>query len=481
MGPQDFSKFFIYRWRYVIGYTLVGLLLAGLLLFAGLSVPGGLSDAEKTAVVRSSALSISDPSTWAVPNLPFLILQRLSLMIFGISEFTIKLPSLILGLLSAIGLIFLLRRWFPPSIAVLASLIAVTTGQFLFVAQSGGANIMYIFWPVALLLIGTQITRGKRWRLLWKILFALTAAMSLYTPLSIYVLIAIVITISLHPHLRNVVRRLSKAKIALGLSLALIILAPLAYSLILNPRLGLTLLGIPTQDWPPDILANIQRQLSQFFTFWQPSATSVMTPVFGLGSVLLIGLGLYRLIRTRETTRSYLVIIWIACLIPVFLINPLFITVVFVPAVLLLAAGLTSLIGYWYRLFPLNPYARVAGLIPIIVLVTTLIASGIDRYMYGYHYSPNIASNYSRDLKLLPKERITLLVSSDEQDFYKAIAQYRPDLRVTTSVIPSSNSFYATRAARDKVSPANYEITMIRTSASAQEADRFYQYQKLSE
>ncbi len=48
---------------------------------------------------------------------------------------------------------------------------------------------------------------------------------------------------------------------------------------------------------------------------------------------------------------------------PVILINPIFTSVTFVPIVLLLAAGLTSLIGYWYRLFPRNPYARVAGLI----------------------------------------------------------------------------------------------------------------------
>ncbi|HRQ86905.1 MAG TPA: hypothetical protein PLY16_02230, partial [Candidatus Saccharibacteria bacterium] len=69
---------------------------------------------------------------------------------------------------------------------------------------------------------------------------------------------------------------------------------------------------------------------------------------------------------------------------PVLLLNPSFTTVSFLPSVLMLAAGLTSLIGYWYRLFPLNPYARVAGLIPIVVLVGTLIFSGLERYFYGY-------------------------------------------------------------------------------------------------
>ena len=80
--------------------------------------------------------------------------------VFGINTFTIKLPSLILGLLSAGGLILLLRRWFTLNVAVLTSLIAIATGQFLFIAQLGAPSIMYIFWPVAILLLGTQITRG---------------------------------------------------------------------------------------------------------------------------------------------------------------------------------------------------------------------------------------------------------------------------------------------------------------------------------
>ncbi|MCD8561607.1 glycosyltransferase family 39 protein [Candidatus Saccharibacteria bacterium] len=162
MATVDFSKYFLYRWRYVIGYTAIGLLLAGLLIFSGLFLPGGLSEAEMAATVQSASLSLSDPSTLITPNLPYYGFQAIIFSMFGISTFTIKLPSLILALLSALGFIALLRRWFTPNIAVLASFIAVTTGQFLFIAQTGTPSILYIFWPVALLLLGTQITRVKR-------------------------------------------------------------------------------------------------------------------------------------------------------------------------------------------------------------------------------------------------------------------------------------------------------------------------------
>jgi hypothetical protein len=473
MAKLDLSKYTIYRLRYILGYTFIGLLLTGLLVFVGFYLPGGLSALEMTAVVRSAALSVSDPATLAISNLPYYALQSLILNTFGITLFTIKLPSLILALLSAIGFILLLRRWFKPNIAVLTSLIAITTGQFLFIAQQGAPGILYVFWPVALLLLGTQITRGKKFRLLWKVLFAITAALSLYTPLSIYPLIAITLATVLHPHLRNAVRKLSKIRLTAVLIIFLAVLAPLVYGIVINPQLGLTLLGIPSV-WPPDFGANSVTVLKQYFAFWLPGTTTLMTPVFGLGSVILILLGVYRIIRTRETTRSYLIIIWVVCLAPVLLFNPAFTSVTFVPSMLLLAAGLTSLIGYWYRLFPLNPYARITGLIPIIILVFALSVSGLARYVYGYHYSPTQAALFSKDLALLPKDTKEMVVSDDEKDFYNAVAQYREGIKVVAK--PTADMFIVTRDARKNFE--GYEVNRIITNSHTNDADRLYIYKK---
>lgn len=469
MATRDFSKYFLYRWRYVIGYVFVGLALATLLVFAGLFLPGGLSASEKLSVVRSASLSWSDPLTLAIPNLPYQALQSAVFSVLGISLFTIKLPSLFLALLSAIGLILLLRRWFKPNIAVLASLIAIATGQFLYVAQLGTPSILYIFWPVVLLLLGTQITRVKRFRFLWKILFAISAGLSLYTPLGVYPLLAILLAIVLHPHLRAIIRRLSRFRMTVVALLFIAVMTPLVWLITQSPQLGLTLLGAPTV-WPPDIGENTLNLLRQYFAFWQPSTTTNMTPFFGLGSSLLILLGLFRLFRTRQTTRSYLIIFWIVCLIPVLVLNPAFTTVTFVPSVMMLAAGLTSLISYWYRLFPKNPYARVSGLIPIIILVGALITTGLIRYVYGYQYNPNVVPLFSEDLKLLPKDASQLVTSDDEQAFYKAVARYRDGLTVVTK--PSDTMFIVTREARRSFD--GYEIKQIIVNERSAEADRFY-------
>ena len=474
MAARDITHFFIYRWRYVVGYSVIALLLAGLLIFAGLYVPGGVSLEEMRATVRSDALSFTNVSSFGIASLPYYMLQAAIFHTFGISDFTIKLPSLILALFSAIGLILLLRRWFKPNIAVLTSLIAITTGQFLFVAQNGTPSILYIFWPILLLSLGTQVTRAKRGKLFWKLSFAAAAALSLYTPLSVYPLIAITLAVALHPHLRAIVRRLSRLGLVLSGFVGGILIAPLVYLIINTPKLGLSLLGV-SATFSPYIGANVMTLLKQFFLFWEPSTTTLMTPVFGFGSVLIIGLGIYRLILTRDTTRSYLVILWLLCLVPVFIINPTFTSVTFLPSVLLLAAGLTSLITYWYRLFPLNPYARITGLIPIIILVMTLIGSGLDRYVYGYHYAPTTAINFSKDLSLIPKETTHLVVSQTELPFYSAVAHHRTGLTVTA--FPTSAQFTATRAAKGNL-PVGYNIAQIITTTYSADSDRFYIYKK---
>ena len=468
----DITSFFIYRFRYWIGYILIGLLLMGVLVFAGLYAPGGISDQEMAAVVKSSTLSITDISSLGVTNMPFHLLQQASINLFGVSNFSIKLPSLVIALLSAIGLILLLQRWFTPRIAVLASLIAISTGQFLFIAQSGTPGILYVLWSVWLLLLGTLIAKRINHGLLWKMLFFAVAALSLYTPLSIYALVALTAAAFIHPHLRYVMSQLSRQRIIKSAPIAIVLLIPLIIGIFKNPSMGLEILGI-TAAWP-DIPANLTTLFNQYLGFATASTTGLMTPVFGLGSMLIIGYGAYRLIKTRDSTQSYLIIIWLVCLIPVLVISPKYTSVTFLPLVLLMATGLQSLLGYWYRLFPRNPYARIAGLIPLIVLISALMLTGLERYVYGYHYDPDTSSNFSLDLALLPKDTDQLMVTSAEQPFYSIVASHSKAMTIISQ--PVGDGFVATKDA-NRTFP-RYQLTKVVTSGTQNDADRFYIYKK---
>lgn len=476
MGTKTASRISLYRYRYFIGYSIIALLFVSLLLFAGLYVPGGLATSELNSVVKGAAVDIHQPSTLAVTSLPYILLQQLSVETLGISNFSIKLPSLICALITGVAAIFLLRRWFSSNIAVLATMIMITTGQFLFVAQLGASSITFIMWSVLLLLSASMITGGSSHKAFWKVTFFIVAGLSLYTPLSLYLLLAIVSAALLHPHVRYVLKRISAGKLFLYGLLFLLFIAPLGYFIYIRPELTLLLLGIPT-NWPPDILNNATIISQQYFAFLNPSSGNLMTPVFGLGSIILILIGAVRLFKTRYTARSYTVTAWFVLLVPVILINPTYTSITFVPFLLLLATGLESLLRSWYSLFPRNPYARVAGLLPLIVLVSGLLLSGVDRYVYGYHYDPSTARNFTRDLTLfnyqVKSDDTYLVVSEKEKPFYDAVAKYSDNVTVSTTA-PPDRDFAVTKAAHTQSIPN--EVRRVVVTSHSDSADRFYLY-----
>ena len=486
------TDFFIYRWRYVIGYGVVVIALAALLIIAGLYIPGGLSDAERDSVVQASQINPLSLDSLGVINAPYLLLQQLSLWLFGVSTFAIKLPSLILGFASAIGMFFLLRRWFRNNVAVIASAITITTGQFLFISQQGTPAITYIFWSVFILLAAMSLVRKSKFRGVWTFVFFALAVLSLYTPLSIYILLAIGSAAVLHPHLRYIVRQLSKVRMTIIATLSLALVAPLGYGVYRDPELGLRLLGIPSEM--PNLITNASTFSSQHLDFLSPSSGTIMTPIFGFGSVAIIILGILHLIRSHHTARSYIISVWLLLLLPILLINPEFITITFLPLLLLLATGFDTLIREWYRLFPKNPYARIAGLLPLTILVGGLFLSGIERYAYGYQYDPRTVTNFSRDLRLIDRELdqhrgdVVLVTSDKERDFFSVFANnpksYNQDvtLRVATET-PDGNDIQDTiifsRHARQNSSPERTPNKII-VAASKDAADRFYVYKNES-
>lgn len=478
---KSVTDFILYRWRYLIGYSVLALILSELLVIATIYIPGGISTDEISSVISSNALSFHPFNPADVINLPYYMLQRLSLNLLGVTPFSIKLPSLIFGLLSILGLIILLRTWFRENVTILTTILVVTTGQFLFIAQSGTPSILYVFWSVWLLVAAMMISRGAALVGLWKVALFAFAALSLYTPLSLYILIALGGAVLFHPHLRYIVRRLSKPQIALAFLAGLILISPICYALVKQPSLGLTLLGLPHQM--PDIIHNSSQLIKQYVDFSSSDSSYLMTPVYGLASMLLIALGIYRLVTTKYTARSYIISIWIVLLIPILIVNPTFVSVTFVPVVLLMAMGIDVLFRRWYRLFPLNPYARAAGLIPLAVLMASMVLSGIDHYAYEYHYAPNTASHFSKDLRLLDniidtnKQNRTIIVTSEsEANFYQIIAHHTPNVSIATATdeIPVGGFVVVTHDAHEK---SSYSIpNKIITDSFNNNSNRFYIY-----
>ena len=471
----NISESSIYKWRYWIGYGLVAIGLIAALIFAGMYLPGGISDQEMQSIVKSNSLNFNSLTASDLTNLPFHLLQHACISIFGVSVLSIKLASIILAFLSAIGIILLLRRWFKPRISILASLIAITTGQFMFIAQDGTPGILYLFWAVWLILLATLITAKIKSKLPIKIAFFILAALSLYTPLSIYTLIVIVLSTILHPHLRYYLKKLPRGKLLIGLIFAFLLTTPLILATIKNPRLGLTLLGIPTKL--PDFMANFASLGAQYLGFIKSRGGTLMMPFFELGSMLIILIGIFNTFKTIATAKSHMILIWLLFLIPLIIFNPDFTGIMFLPLVLLLASGLSWILSYWYNLFPRNPYARIGGLIPLTILVVVLVFSGIDRYVSGYRYDPDVVPNFSIDIKLIPKDMNNIVVSDEELPFYNVLAKYNKNISVSTN--STAPTLLVTRKAKRNF--AGYKVDRIITASNFKDSDRFYLYKKITD
>ena len=475
------SEYALYRWRYQLGYTLALLVAGMIVVFAGLYVPDGTRAAERATAVASGQLSFVDFNPESVIGLPFNLLQRASFEIFGISTMTIKLPSLILGVLSILGIFLLIKQWFTRNVALITAFIALTMPLMLFTAQDATLTSFSIFTSIWLLLAATHVTRRHKPYLIWKIATFMLLALNLYAPLGLYLDLAILSTILFHPHIRQVARKLSINKLMIGIVISLLILTPLVYSLVMQPKIGLELLGYVGV---PDYKANGLMLAKSLFDFRSIGAEPIIRPILSLGILSLVIIGIYRFIRIKYTARSYIVALWAILLIPAIYLNPENVGLLLVLIIIMVATGMSTLIAEWYKMFPRNPYARLAGLLPLSLIVFGLVFSGFNRYSASYYHEPSVVALYNSDTRLvneaavkakqITEKPLTLIVNQDDLQYYQLISKYNKQFEVTASIeTPPPVIIAGNQEQRSTISSAP---DLIITSRINQSADRFYLY-----
>lgn len=465
----------LYALRYQIAYVVLFILL-GWLLWLTIDTPGALTRAEYDTTVASSALSVTnfDPST--VAYAPYYALQKMGFLLLGVTTLSIKLPSVILGLLTLVICYFLLQLWFNRRVALLGVTISATNGPFLYYLQSGTPDIMYMFVPALVLLAATLLSRTKNWHLAWKLLLAAGVLLSLYTPAAIYVLVAMLIATLFHPHVRYVAFHLSRWRLFAAGVVLLIGVIPIIAAISQDPVLLPTLLGLSTVSW--DILGNASQLAQMYVRFDMPSLAPVSQPLYSLPLLFIALIGLGKLLTTKYIARSYIVLSWLVLLLLLLLLNPQFGSVLFVPMLLLVGFGLRAIIRYWYDLFPFNPYARATGLVMLVLVLGTTVATGIGQYNTAYRYSPDTGTHFSHDLELLNTwqnttgaENVGILPRAQDQAFYTAVASHTKGWNL-----------YVNDATRPYVLEAEPlvdhigDLQTILTDGTQEDADRFYIY-----
>lgn len=476
------TDFFAYRWRYLLGYGAAIVVIAVMMTIAALYIPNELRQGEIDSAITSGTLGTSSMAPEAIINFPYHLLQKLSFIVFGVSNLSIKLPSIFLGVLTVIGIFLLLRTWLHTKVAIIGTILSVVTTQFLFMSQDGTPLIMYTFITIWLLFVATFVTRRKHFGMLWKVLTSLAMAMSLYTPLGVYLVLVMLGVSVFHPHIRYLIRRLNPYKLTVAIILALTALIPLLYAIYLDTGVLRTLLGIPQSL--DNIGNNFILIVKQTVGVTSLSSTYLIRPLYPLGLAMLMLVGLYGIMIKKYTARSAITLCWGVVLSIFVILNPDYVTFLFPVATILGAYGIAYMFGSWYRLFPYNPYARALGIIPLGILILAMVGSGVTRFINTYHYNSDVLANYSSDLKILDRELAkrhikdkgaTVVVDGGQLAFYRLIEKYDHRIIVTTDTTTTGPLVIATRTTKRPTADIPASIV---TSTRQNDSDRFYIYTK---
>ena len=411
-------------------------------------LPDGLSTMEIESAAISGQLSLSqlvtnfsEHTNWLV-NLPWAILQSLSISIFGFSTFAFRLPAVILMALSAFGLIFVLCKLLSKNIAIVSGFLIIPSALFMSLARSGAPHAMTIFLITLTLLSVMMILSIKsNWqKTLFRVLTIVALALLLYMQGGIYIVGAIILFGVLHPKTRLLFLRDKNWKVVIPKIIAgLVIVAPLIIGFILGDRDFIwNLLLTSSGGWSIENLSLLGASLTSFGTGF---AGNLITPILSAVSLIIAIIGLIKVVTNFSSARSYLILAFLILVIKLSIYQPQFIFLLFIPLTLLIAIGMNVLIREWNKLFPLNPYARamVFGLVGFIIFINCWVS--ISHFIAANKYDSTVVYHYNQEFEAVRKflsnqdrSDFTLVVAESERDFYHNLTRDFADLRIATSV-----------------------------------------------
>lgn len=470
------DKLFLYRHRFGIGYVLLTLFLLFLLVFLPMLSPGGISSEEMQSVVNSSDVSwTSVLKEGDTVSLPYRLLQKASISVFGLTLYSIKIPSIIIAAITAVLMVLLLNRWFKSNVAIIASAITVLSSAFLFLAGFGTPAIMYLFWMTLILWLGSKILGVARPHPVLVCAFVITLAVALYTPHLAYVALIIAIAGIFHPHMRFTIKKFKIPQLVICFALFALVISPLVVSFFTNSDILRQLLFNPNEF---NYAENVISAFQPFFSFGSAYESVFLSPLFGLATVALIFVGVLASMGKLFTSRNTIVSLLVIFSILISGIEPYAATIVVIPIAVLVAAGLESILEKWYSLFPENPYARIFGLIPVAAFTGIIVVSSLSHFVFGYHYTPMVANQFNDDISLVRKnlDAGTVLLIKEgavEFDFYK-ILEGQTGITVMGAVPERDDVKVATLGVWDE--EIDLPLRRIVTSQKSQNSDRLYIY-----
>ncbi len=382
-------------WRHIlIGVALV--VASFYLIFYGLStLTPGFSIVEIATLSDSSSLT-------AISENPIDALYKLVLWVpSALGQHSLLLTRIDTGLFAtaSIGLFyFVVYSLFSHRIAILTTLLFVTSTGFLHAAHLGAPQIMQIFGLLTLMaLLPAYLQLKGKGEIFILYCAAILPTLLLYTP-GMFWFIAIGVALTNKRLFRAYSTLAIKHKILISM-LILMLLVPLILACIQQPELALTSLGLPNAlpAWSEIATRAKDLVLSLFWSGKGPAEIMLVgAPILTLVEFGLIFIGFGVQFRKPKLKSNYFVIGATIFLLLLIILGGVINYLTLVPIFgLLMAGGLFFLLSQWKKVFPINPVAHGVAWLFVSILITTSVLYHTRAFYIAWPHSESTHAAFS--------------------------------------------------------------------------------------
>lgn len=404
MKIRTLKQILLYNYRYVFAYSCMVVFILFFLCWRLWSHPSGVSDVElEYAATNADFMGVLSNPSFILHS----ILQWISMQIMGATALSFRIPSVIIAAITVILTYLLLKKWFGKPMSLLTTTLIVSADWYLFISRLGTGSIEFTLWLTAALLAITRLMAKKPFALQT---LSISLVLLSFTSFGIYAAITIVACLFFMKPFRLKIQEATKnQKIAAG-SILLIGLIVFIYSSFSSSGFIQSMLGISgSLPSPVQYVKNVANNATSPIL-----VTPNNDPLFGLTAVvyfrifeaifMLFGLIMLWKSRVNKLNIMVLILTLVLCLLSGLSSEPIGASLILLPAMIYLAAGLKHLIFRWKKTFPKNPYARIAGYGPLGVLVILVVISHYLSYFQIWSSQTEMRLTFSKEYTLLTKE-----------------------------------------------------------------------------
>lgn len=404
MKTKTLRQILLYNYRYIFAYALMTLFIVYFLFWQLGTVASGLSHEE----LHNAALHTNALQSLQSPLYPlFSKLQVLSLKLFGINSYSIRIPSVIIALSTLLLLFQVLKKWFGRPTALLSILLVSSADWFLFTARQASGAIELSFWLAVALF---TITKVLERRYQWLGILVISLTMLLFVPFGVYAMLVIGVGLCTSKVLRQRIFEAPRlVKILSGL-LAILSLGYLGFAISRDVNTIPGLLGL--SDGIPTPLEYLKQLTTNGAS--TVAVLPAMSPLSGPSGVFFVRFfeltfvlfGVFMFWKTR-INRLNLVVIALA--IVLFFASGLSYangasSLLIVPSIIFITAGVRYFMHRWQKTFPKNPYARMAAFVPILILLAATTYVHQQSYFVLWPHQTATRGVFVQDLALAQNE-----------------------------------------------------------------------------